>query len=66
MEAKAKEFNEVLQEQYYLWFAQYIVMKRASIEPNFHDLYLKLFDKVSSKSLNKEILKATYENCKVF
>jgi hypothetical protein len=38
---------------------------RASIEPNFHDLYLKFFDKVNSKSLNKEIMKATYENCKV-
>nr|CAB3495279.1 unnamed protein product [Digitaria exilis] len=65
METKAKEFNEVLQEQYYPWFAQYMVMKRASIEPNFHDLYLKFFDKVNSKSLNKEIMKATYENCKV-
>ncbi|XP_062209520.1 uncharacterized protein LOC133911335 isoform X2 [Phragmites australis] len=64
MEAKAKEFNEVLQEQYYPWFAQYMVMKRASIEPNFHDLYLKFFDKANSKSLNKEVLKATYENCK--
>jgi CCR4-NOT transcription complex subunit 1 len=28
MEAKAKEFNEVIQEQYYPWFAQYMVMKR--------------------------------------
>jgi CCR4-NOT transcription complex subunit 1 len=28
MEAKAKEFNEVLQEHYYPWFAQYMVMKR--------------------------------------
>uniref|UniRef100_A0A0E0F0Y0 CCR4-Not complex component Not1 C-terminal domain-containing protein n=1 Tax=Oryza meridionalis TaxID=40149 RepID=A0A0E0F0Y0_9ORYZ len=65
MEAKAREFNEVLQEQYYPWFAQYMVMKRASIEPNFHDLYLKFFDKVNSKSLNKEMVKATYENCKV-
>ncbi|XP_062201118.1 uncharacterized protein LOC133903692 isoform X2 [Phragmites australis] len=64
MEAKAKEFNEVLLEKYYPWFAQYMVMKRASIEPNFHDLYLKVFDKVNSKSLNKEIMKATYVNCK--
>lgn len=39
---------------------------RASIEPNFHDLYLKFLDKVNSKALNKEIVKATYENCKVF
>ncbi|PWZ04259.1 CCR4-NOT transcription complex subunit 1 [Zea mays] len=41
-------------------------LNRASIEPNFHDLYLKFFDKVNSKSLNKEILKATYENCKAY
>ncbi|KAG1362167.1 putative CCR4-NOT transcription complex subunit 1 [Cocos nucifera] len=65
MDAKAKEFNEVLKERYYPWFAQYMLMKRASIEPNFHDLYLKFLDKVNSKSLNKEIVKATYENCKV-
>ncbi|CAN6460845.1 unnamed protein product [Victoria cruziana] len=65
VEVKAKEFIEILKEQYYPWFAQYMVMKRASIEPNFHDLYLKFLDKVNSKSLNKEIVKATYENCKV-
>ncbi|XP_058212330.1 uncharacterized protein LOC131324368 [Rhododendron vialii] len=64
-EAKAKEFSEILTEQYYPWFAQYMVMKRASIEPNFHDLYLKFIDKVNSKPLNKEIVQATYENCKV-
>ncbi|KAK7350377.1 hypothetical protein VNO77_08930 [Canavalia gladiata] len=65
IEAKAKEFTEILKEQYYPWFAQYMVMKRASIEPNFHDLYLKFLDKVNSKALNKEIVQATYENCKV-
>ncbi|KAL3537028.1 hypothetical protein ACH5RR_000394 [Cinchona calisaya] len=65
IEAKAKEFTEILKEQDYPWFAQYMVMKRASIEPNFHDLYLKYLDKVNSKPLNKEILQATYENCKV-
>ncbi|KAK9292677.1 hypothetical protein L1049_020655 [Liquidambar formosana] len=65
IEAKAKEFTEILNEQYYPWFAQYMVMKRASIEPNFHDLYLKFLDKVNSKVLNKEIVKVAYENCKV-
>ncbi|KAF3440045.1 hypothetical protein FNV43_RR18323 [Rhamnella rubrinervis] len=65
LEAKAKEFTEILKEQYYPWFAQYIVMKRASIEQNFHDLYLSFLDKVNSKALNKEIIQATYENCKV-
>ncbi|CAI9101327.1 OLC1v1038621C1 [Oldenlandia corymbosa var. corymbosa] len=65
VEAKAKEFTEILQEQFYPWFAQYMVMKRASIEPNFHDLYLKFLDKVNSRALHKEIVQATYENCKV-
>ncbi|KAM7472074.1 hypothetical protein LguiA_010257 [Lonicera macranthoides] len=65
LEAKAKEIAEFLKEQYYPWFAQYMVMKRASIEPNFHDLYLKFLDKVNLKPLNKEIIQATYENCKV-
>ncbi|KAE9600761.1 putative CCR4-Not complex component, Not1, CCR4-NOT transcription complex subunit 1, HEAT [Lupinus albus] len=65
IDTKAKEFTEILKEQYYPWFAQYMVMKRASIEPNFHDLYLKFLDKVNSKALNKEIVQTTYENCKV-
>ncbi|XP_071698546.1 uncharacterized protein [Rutidosis leptorrhynchoides] len=65
IEAKAKEFTEVLKEQYYPWFAQYMVMKRASIEPNFHDLYLKFLEKANSKTLTREIVQATYENCKV-
>ncbi|PIN21929.1 hypothetical protein CDL12_05383 [Handroanthus impetiginosus] len=65
IEAKAKEFTEILTEQYYPWFAQYMVMKRASIETNFHDLYLKFLDKVNLKPLNREIVQATYENCKV-
>ncbi|KAA8542835.1 hypothetical protein F0562_023987 [Nyssa sinensis] len=51
IEAKEKEFTEIL--------------KEASIEPNFHDLYLKFTEKINSKPLNKEIVQATYENCKV-
>ncbi|XP_051134130.1 uncharacterized protein LOC127253505 [Andrographis paniculata] len=65
VESKAKEFADILNEQYFPWFAQYMVMKRASIETNFHDLYLRFLDKVNSKPLNKEIVQATYENCKV-
>ncbi|CAH9118024.1 unnamed protein product [Cuscuta europaea] len=65
VDTKAKEFAEIIKEQYYPWFAQYMVMKRASIEQNFHDLYLKFLDKVNSKALFKEVVEATYENCKV-
>nr|GLL40743.1 CCR4-NOT transcription complex subunit 1-like [Ipomoea trifida] len=62
---KAKEIVELLKEEHYPWFAQYIVMKRASIEPNYHALYVKLLDKVNLKALFKEVVRATYENCKV-
>ncbi|KAL8500295.1 hypothetical protein ACS0TY_020046 [Phlomoides rotata] len=65
VEAKAKEITEILNEQYYAWFAQYMVMKRASIETNFHDLYLKFLDKVNLRPLKQQIILATYENCKV-
>ncbi|KAG0608479.1 hypothetical protein M758_8G108900 [Ceratodon purpureus] len=65
LDQKAKECLEVLKEEYHPWFAQYMVMKRASIEPNYHDLYIKFLDKLNSKGLQKEVLKASYENCKV-
>ncbi|CAF4793077.1 unnamed protein product, partial [Rotaria magnacalcarata] len=37
---KAEELKEVLgnDEQLWKWVAQYLVIKRASIEPNFHSL----------------------------
>lgn len=36
LEAKAKEFSEFLKEQYYPWFAQYLVMKRLEFSlPHF-------------------------------
>lgn len=38
---------------------------RASIELNFQEMYLKFLEKVNLKALNKEIVQATYENCKV-
>lgn len=39
MDAKAKEFTEVLKEQYYAWFAQYMVMKRSEIMSLWCDIY---------------------------
>ncbi|KAL4585826.1 hypothetical protein LXL04_010452 [Taraxacum kok-saghyz] len=64
-EAKVKEFTKILEEQYYPWFAQYIVMNRVSTEPNFHMLYINFLEKANSKQLMGEILRETYENCKV-
>ena len=62
---KSKEIASMITEEYYPWFSQYLVVKRASIEPNFHALYHSLLDKLALPKLNKEILKATYTNAKI-
>lgn len=47
------------------WYDNCILIDRASIEPNNHDTYIKFLDKMDSKELHKEVLRTTYENCKV-
>lgn len=44
---------------------QYLVMKRASIEPNFHQLYLEFMESVELTNFAREVLKETYRNIKV-
>ena len=53
-------------EEYIHWMAQYIVMKRASIEHNFHTLYAKFIDHLKKYNdfLNL-VIKETYRNIKV-
>lgn len=63
--AKAKEVEFVLRAEWYPWFAQYMVVKRASIEPNFHPLYFALLEKLNKPQLYKMILKATHDNIRV-
>merc|ERR1719309_1642421 len=44
------------------WLAQYLVMKRASIEPNFHTLYSQFLVVLKSEKLYDEVVKETYKN----
>ncbi|XP_077542745.1 CCR4-NOT transcription complex subunit 1 isoform X6 [Haemaphysalis longicornis] len=62
---KTEEFKEVVKEDYWPWFAQYMVMKRASIEPNFHTLYANFLDTLKIGELLKLVLKETFRNIKV-
>ena len=48
------------------WLSQYLVMKRVSIEPNFHDLYIKFLETLQMKELFLMVLQETYRNIKVF
>ncbi|XP_064466564.1 CCR4-NOT transcription complex subunit 1-like isoform X2 [Ornithodoros turicata] len=62
---KTEEFKEVLKEDFWPWFAQYMVMKRASIEPNFHTLYANFLDTLKINELSKLVLRETFRNIKV-
>mmetsp|Transcript_518 Transcript_518/g.1826 ORF Transcript_518/g.1826 Transcript_518/m.1826 type:complete len:2264 (-) Transcript_518:4073-10864(-) len=66
MSEKSQEIKDTLDgEEFFPWLAQYLVVKRASIEPNFHHLYHQLLDYLALVRLNREILSATVENAKV-
>lgn len=41
LEAKAKELAGILEAPAFPWFANYMVVKRAAQEPNFHGIYLQ-------------------------
>ncbi|KAK9712477.1 CCR4-NOT core subunit cdc39 [Basidiobolus ranarum] len=65
METKVQEMKEVLKESSFRWFGHYLVVKRASIEPNNHQLYLQFLDSLKSDTLYRYLLHETYANIKV-
>ena len=62
---QAEELKNAVGSDYGLWISQYLVMKRASIEPNFHQLYIDFMDALTIANLAKEVLKETFRNIKV-
>lgn len=65
LETKVAEMKELLKESHYRWFANYLVVKRASIEPNYHQLYLQFLDALESPLLNKHVLHETFANINI-
>jgi len=67
LSTKTEEFKEAIgnEDQYDGWIAQYFVMKRASIEPNFHALYANFIEMLKMNELTKIVLKETHRNIKV-
>lgn len=62
LETKANDLVKILQEAYYPWMAQYLVIKRVSIEPNFHQLYLSFLEVLQLHRLEEDILRQTISN----
>merc|ERR1711959_131836 len=47
------------------WFSHYMVVRRASIEPNFHSLYLEVIAYLNDKNLYELTILKTIENVRV-
>jgi CCR4-NOT transcription complex subunit 1 len=59
LEAKVPEILEILLPQHSRWFSHYIVVKRASIEPNFHSLYVAFIDTLKMPQVEQIVLHET-------
>ncbi|XP_036399215.1 CCR4-NOT transcription complex subunit 1 isoform X6 [Megalops cyprinoides] len=65
MSQKVEELKETVKEEFMPWVSQYLVMKRVSIEPNFHSLYSNFLDTLKNPEFVKMVLNETYRNIKV-
>lgn len=63
--SQVEELKETVKEEFMPWVSQYLVMKRVSIEPNFHSLYSNFLDTLKNPEFNKMVLNETYRNIKV-
>lgn len=65
LQQKCDEIREIVTEEYWPWMAQYLVMKRASIELNFHALYSNFLDCLKLPEVYKMVTRETFRNIKV-
>jgi CCR4-NOT transcription complex subunit 1 len=59
LESKVKEIIELFDPKFARWFSHYIVVKRASIEPNFHSLYVAFIGALNMPQVETIILYET-------
>ncbi|OQS03875.1 CCR4-NOT transcription complex subunit, partial [Thraustotheca clavata] len=57
LESKLPEVRHLLAEEYFTWFAHYLVIKRVATQPNYHAVYLIFMEKVHAPMLETAIFK---------
>lgn len=65
---KTQEINELIEEggdDFMQWFAQYLVMKRITVEQNFQQLYNSLLMLINNPTLDDYIRKEAYRNISI-
>lgn len=60
---KTSELKTILSNgDYYGWFANYLVVKRISTQPNLHGVYISIVDHLDSSALMKAVINSVYHN----
>lgn len=64
VENKSKDLKDLLDPKYFGWLGQYLVVKRISTQPNFHEVYLAFLEHLGDygKGLIDAILSCVYLN----
>ncbi|CAK8681219.1 CCR4-NOT transcription complex subunit 1-like isoform X2 [Clavelina lepadiformis] len=65
MTPKSDEMRDAIKDEHTPWLSQYLVMKRVSIEPNFHLLYSNFLDCLKISRLNELVQEEVYRNITV-
>lgn len=60
LEAKIIDLRKLLNAPIYAWFANYLVVKRAIIESNYHQLYVQMLEFFGDDRLIEAVLKETF------
>ncbi|KAK9916879.1 hypothetical protein WJX75_008268 [Coccomyxa subellipsoidea] len=63
--AKAGDIKKALTPESWPWFANYMVVKRAAQEPNFHGLYIELTEAIGDRELQAKLLETTYKYVRI-
>lgn len=65
LQTKCEELKEIMTKDYWPWLSQYMVLKRASIELNFHVLYSNFLDALKNPDVIRFVTKETFRNIRV-
>lgn len=65
IDTKIRELNALVKPDLHPWFANYLVVKRAAQEPNFHAVYVSVAEKWNDKKLKDIFVRTTIHYLKV-
>ncbi|XP_043234309.1 CCR4-NOT transcription complex subunit 1-like isoform X1 [Amphibalanus amphitrite] len=65
LQQKCEELLDIITKEHWPWFSQYVVVRRLSIEPNFHTLYANFVDATKRAELIDTVVREVHRNIQV-